>query len=428
MRSGDTPAPGRGEHRTYVLNVGVLRPRTWRAARENREVDSRNFGLPRVRKPKHLIRILLIVGAIAALAAPKLWSSGAFGRLATQESAASATPSSAAERAPPARPRGAAPIRVTTETVRAGSLSEVVTSTGTLLAAESVELQAEVNGKITAIEFIEGTKVRKGDLLVKLNDGDLQARRVAAAHEVALAERREERIAELLEQGFVIPDDHDEALNTVNVRRAEIALTDAQIAKTEIRAPFDGIAGLRYVSEGSFVTATSQIATLQRVDTLKVDFAVPEKYADRIRAGNPITFTVAGRSETFSGEVYAYDPRIDSETRTLLVRALCPNPGEVLLPGAFANVELMLNEMSDALLVPAEAVIPDFEAAFVFVVKDGKAERRKVVTGIRTEDRVQVLSGLEVGEVVVTSGLMQLRQGSPVEAELDTTRASLVHR
>ena len=381
-----------------------------------------------MRKPKRLIRILLIAGALAALAAPKLWSSGAFGRLVTPESAVSAAPSSAGERAPPARPRGAAPIRVMAETVRAGSLAEVVTSTGTLLAAESVELQAEVNGKITAIKFVEGSRVRKGDLLVKLNDADLQARRLAASHEVALAERREQRIAGLLKQGFVIPDDHDEALNTVNVRRAEIELTDAQIAKTEIRAPFDGIAGLRYVSEGSFVNASSQIATLQRIDTLKVDFAVPEKYADRIRAGNPITFTVAGRSETFDGKVYAYDPRIDSETRTLLIRALCPNPGEVLLPGAFAHVELTLNEIIDALMVPAEAVIPDFEAAFVFVVQDGKAERRKVMTGIRTEDRVQVLSGLEAGEVVVTSGLLQLRQGSPVEAELDTTRASLVRR
>jgi len=384
-------------------------------------VDSRLVGLPRVRTPKHLIRTLLVVGAVAALAAPKLWSSGALGRLVGQES------STAQARAPVASARGTTPIRVTTETVRAGPLAEVVTSTGTLLAAESVELQAEVSGKITAINFVEGTKVRKGELLVKLNDADLQARRIAAAHEVALAERREKRVAELLRQGFVIPDDHDEALNTVNVRRAEIELTDAQIAKTEIRAPFDGIAGLRYVSEGSFVNAASQIATLQRIDTLKVDFAVPEKYADRIRAGNPITFTVVGRSETFGGQVYAYDPRIDSETRTLLIRALCPNPGEVLLPGAFANVELILNQMSDALLVPAEALIPDFEAAFVFVVKDGKAERRNVVTGVRTEDRVQIVSGLEAGEIVVTSGLLQLRPGTPVETELDT-RASLVRR
>jgi membrane fusion protein, multidrug efflux system len=251
----------------------------------------------------------------------------------------------------------------------------------------------------------------------------LQARRLATGHELALAERRERRIAELLEKGFVIPDDHDEALNAVQVRRAEIALTDAQIAKTEIRAPFDGIAGLRYVSEGALVGATTRIATLQRVDTLKVDFAIPEKYAERVTLGSPIAFTVTGRGEKFGGEVYAYDPRIDQETRTLLIRALCPNPGGVLLPGAFANVELILQETKDALMVPAEALIPDFETSYVFVVKHGKAEQRRVATGIRTNSHVQVLSGLEPGEVVVTSGLLQLRPGIEVRAAHDPNGA-----
>ena len=236
------------------------------------------------------MRILLVVGVLAVLAAPKIFSSATF-----------AKPAGTASAAPAARARGAAPVKVTTEVVLPAPLAEIVTSTGTLLAAESVELQAEVNGKITAINFGEGARVRKGDLLVKLNDADLQARRLAASHEVALAERREERVAELLTQGFVIPDAHDAALNEVNVRRAEIALTDAQIAKTEIRAPFDGIVGLRYVSEGAFVGATTRIATLQRVDTLKVDFAVPEKYADRIRVGSPIAFTVVGARAEIRG-------------------------------------------------------------------------------------------------------------------------------
>jgi membrane fusion protein (multidrug efflux system) len=296
-------------------------------------------------------------------------------------------------------------------------LAEIVRSTGTLLAAESVELQAEVTGKITAINFVEGARVRRGDLLVKLNDADLQAKRLAAAHEASLAERRERRVAELLKQGFVVPDNHDAALNEVDVRRAEIALTDAEIAKTEIRAPFDGIAGLRYVSEGAFVGATTQIATLQRIDTLKVDFAVPEKYADHIRLGSSVAFTLAGRAQKFGGKVYAYEPRIDTETRTLLIRALCPNPGGVLLPGAFANVELTLNETPDALLVPAEALIPDFDKSFLFVVRGGKAERRSVVPGIRTDSRVQIVSGLAAGERVVTSGVMLLKDGSAVEAE-----------
>ena len=243
---------------------------------------------------KRLVRALLIAAILVAVAAPKIWPD-AMERLSSSASgAAIATPA-------PATPRRDSPIRVTAEAVEPSPLAETVTSTGTLLAAESVDLQAEVNGKITAINFVEGAPVREGDLLVKLNDADLEARRVAAAYEVSLAELRERRISELLAKGFVIPADHDEALNEVNVRRAEIALTEAQIAKTEIRAPFDGIAGLRYVSEGAFVNATTRIATLQRIDTLKVDFAVPEKYADRIRLDSPIVFTVAGRAAAVRG-------------------------------------------------------------------------------------------------------------------------------
>lgn len=364
------------------------------------------------------MRALLVVGALAAVAAPKLWPSA-------RELWQGAAPV-AASAATPAQGRAAAAVRVTVEVVEPRALAELVSSTGTLLAAESVELQAEVNGKITAINFVEGTRVREGALLVKLNDADLQARRLAAAHQVSLAERRERRVAELLTQGFVIPDDHDAALNELNVRRAELALTDAQIAETEIRAPFEGIAGLRYVSEGAFVNATTKIATLQRIDTLKIDFAVPEKYLDRIRVGAPLTFTVTGRSERYTGSVYAYDPRIDAETRTLLIRALCPNPGEELLPGSFANIELTLGETQQALLVPAEALVPDFDTAFVFVVVDGHAQRREVRTGIRTASRVQILTGLDAGDAVVTSGLPQLKHGSPVI--LETAHAAVASR
>lgn len=372
---------------------------------------------------KLTVKVLLALCVVAVLAAPKVLSSASRARLLGDEHAQNA----------PAGPAGAAaaranrdgPTRVTTAIVQPGTLAETVTSSGTLLAAESVELQAEVSGKITAINFVEGTRVRKGQLLVKLNDADLQARRHAAMYEVTLAERREKRAAELLAQGFVIADEHDTALNEVNVRRAEIELTEAQIAKTEIRAPFDGIAGLRYVSEGAIVSATTQIATLQRIDTLKVDFAVPEKYAERIRVGSPIAFTVAGHTQKYSGEVYAYDPRIDTQTRTLLIRALCPNEDEVLLPGSFANVQLTIGETRDALLVPAEALVPDFQAAYVYVVADGKVERRQVSTGRRSASHVQILSGLAPGEEVVTRGLMQLRPGSAVQVDVDVSSAVL---
>jgi membrane fusion protein (multidrug efflux system) len=369
------------------------------------------------------VRVLLVAAAIGLLAAPKLWSSAALGTLLGQPSSVREPPSGGAALAPTAQRRGSEPLLVSTEVLLPSLLAETVSSTGTLLAVESVELQAEVPGKITVIDFVEGARVQRGELLLKLNDADLQARRLAVEHELALAVRREQRIGDLLAKGFVVPDDHDEAASTVLVRRAEISLIDAQIAKTEIRAPFDGVAGLRYVSEGAMVSAATRIATLQRVDTLKVDFAVPEKYAARIRVGSPIAFTLDGRPGQFGGEVYAYDPRIDEGTRTLLIRALCSNPGGALLPGAFANVELTLEEIADALMVPAEALIPDHEASHVFVVKHGKAEQRRVATGIRTASRVQIVAGLEPGDVVVTSGLPQLRPGSAVRTVRDASDA-----
>jgi len=376
---------------------------------ENPDESTRTATSPR-RRSRPLLRALLIAGVVAAAAVPKIRS---------ELRADSAAVSGVASPRPPgaaARASGSAgPLKVSAVVVEAAPLAETASSTGTLLAAEAVDLQAEVSGKITAINFREGARVARGDLLVKLNDADLQARRSGAEHELALAERREQRAAELLTQGFVIQDAHDGALNTVQVRRADLALIEAEIAKTEIRAPFDGIAGLRYVSEGAFVGATTRIATLQRVDALKMDFAVAERYAAKVKIGSPITFMVAGRDEEFGGEVYAYDPRIDPETRTLLLRALCPNPGGVLLPGGFANVKLVLAEAHDALLIPAESLIPDFEAAYVFVAVDGKVERRRVLTGTRTESRVQIVEGLSAGDVVVTSGLQQLRAGARVE-------------
>lgn len=357
------------------------------------------------------LRPALIVVAVAAVAAPKLGPelAGALGGSGSRDGAA------AASRPPP---RGAAPVRVSAVLVSAAPLAEVVATTGTLLAEEAIELQAETGGRIASIAFAEGTRVERGDLLVKLDDTELKARRAAAGIELALADKRERRAAELLAQGFVRADEYDAALNAVEMQRAQIALIEAQIAKTEIRAPFDGIAGLRHVSEGSVVGAATHIATLQQIDRLKVEFAVPEKYAARIEVGSPVSFTVAGQEQQFAGHVYARDPRVDPATRTLLLRALCPNPGGVLLPGSFANVRLTVTETADALLIPAAALIPDMDAAYVFVLGDGRAERRRVETGVRTDSRIQILAGLEPGDIVITSGLQQIRPESLVEAEL----------
>lgn len=306
------------------------------------------------------------------------------------------------------------PLRVSAIVVTPTPFAETLTSTGTLLAEESVELQAETSGKIVEIRFVEGAHVRKGELLVKLNDADLSATRERAVYRKQLATLRERRIAQLLKQGVARQEEYDTALNELNVQQAEIELTEAQIAKTEIRAPFDGVVGLRYVSEGSFVNAATRIATLQRIDRLKVDFSIPERYATRLRVGSPIAFAVAGGDRRIQGQIYAIDPRIDATTRTVLVRAVCPNPDGRLLAGAFANVEVTLAQLKDALLVPAVAVVPGLNEKNVFVVKDGKAESRAVQTGTRTQTAVHILSGLMPGDVVITSGLQQVRPGQAV--------------
>jgi membrane fusion protein (multidrug efflux system) len=307
-------------------------------------------------------------------------------------------------------------LRVSTIVVASTPFSEVITSTGSMRAEESVELQAEINGKVVAINFTEGAHVKAGALLVKLNDADLRATRQRALKRKELATLREQRLAKLVKEGVTRQEEYDTAWNELQVQFAEIELAEAQIAKTEIRAPFSGVVGLRYVSEGAFVNAATRVATLQRLDQLKIDFSIPEKYAGRIKPGMPITFTVAGGEQKFNGQIYAFDPRIDAGTRSVLLRALCPNPDGRLLPGAFANVELTLTQTKDAILIPAEAVIPGITDKNVFVMSDGKASRRIVETGTRTASQVQILAGLKVGDVVITSGLQQMREGMPVSS------------
>jgi membrane fusion protein, multidrug efflux system len=308
----------------------------------------------------------------------------------------------------------AAGLRVTAVRVAPQSISEKISATGTLRADEAIDLQPETNGKIVMISFHEGSLVRRGDLLVKMNDADLKAQLTRAVYRRDLAELKERRLAKLMENVSIRQDEYDAAVNDLNVQRAEVALAEAMIAKTEMRAPFDGVIGLRFVSEGAFVNATTRIATLQRIDRVKLDFSIPEKYASRIRLGSTIAFSTASAEKKFTGQVYAMDPRVDSATRTVLVRASSENAEGQLYPGAFAKIELTLAEISDAIMIPSAAVVPGVSEKFVFVAVDGKAVRRSVWVGTRTETSVQILEGLKAGELVITSGVQQLRGGLPV--------------
>jgi membrane fusion protein (multidrug efflux system) len=321
--------------------------------------------------------------------------------------------------AAPASARGASSgLRVTGVKVTPVAFTESIAANGTLRAEEAVELQTEVNGKIAAINFTEGQRVSQGHILVKIDDSTLQAslRRAQARRE--LAGFREQRLARLVEEGGVSKQDYDEARGELAVLDAEIDFIRADIKKTEIRAPFDGVAGIRFVSVGSYVNPAARIATLQGITNLKVDFSVPERYAPLVKAGDPMRFTVAGSKQTYTGEVYAVEPRIDVATRSVLLRALCRNPDGALLPGIFARVEYTVQQSEASILVPAIAVLSGLEERSLFVARDGKAQRVQVVTGSRTDSQIQIVQGLAPGDIVLTSGVQQLRSGMPVQVQL----------
>jgi len=294
------------------------------------------------------------------------------------------------------------------------TVEDRIFSTGTIQANEVVELATESSGIIEDIFLDEGSRVEKGDLLLKINDSELQAERQRAQFRLNLADQREERQARLLDRGGISQDDYDATLNEVNVLKSELRLIDAQIEKKELKAPFTGILGLKYVSPGAYITPSSRIASLQEVNPVKIDFSIPERYISKIRAGISINFTVQGVDSTFIGEVYAVEPRVDTETRTLQIRALSENDGNLLYPGAFANIELILDQINDALMVPTIAIIPELNAQKVFVSNNGTVKQRMVSTGIRTSEKVQIIDGLEHGDVVLTTGLLQVRPGMEV--------------
>ncbi|HKB85136.1 MAG TPA: efflux RND transporter periplasmic adaptor subunit [Ignavibacteriaceae bacterium] len=311
-------------------------------------------------------------------------------------------------------PDAAGPLPVKAHITKFEALDNKVLTTGTVLANEEVDLKSEVPGKVTKILFKEGSVVNAGDLLVKINDADLQAQLQSAKSRLELQKDTEYRQKQLLEKEAISQEDYDMTANQLQVNQAEVELIKAQIDKTEIRAPFSGIIGLKNVSEGSFVTNSMIIASLQNINPIKIDFSIPERYSSMVNVGDEINFSITGSSKQYIGKVYAIEPKIDPVTRTLNLRALCANTGREILPGSFANVELVLKKIENAILIPSEALIPDIKGQKVFVDRNGKATPVEVGTGIRTDINVQLTSGVSEGDTIITSGMLQLRPGAPV--------------
>lgn len=299
--------------------------------------------------------------------------------------------------------------------VQSKRLDEVINSTGTILANEEVDIRSEISGRIVRLSFREGDYIKKGTTLIKIFDDDLQAQLKKLEYSKKLAEENEYRQKKLLEKEAISQREYDISLTSVNTIQADIENIKAQLSKTVLQAPFDGTIGLRYISEGSYLSPATRIATLINTNPVKLDFSVPAKYASVIRKGSRIQFTIEDGEKKYEGTVYAIDPKIDPQTRTLQLRATSPNPTRTLIPGAFAKVELILSSKGNAIVVPTEAVIPELSGHKVFVVQNGKASPRKVVVGMRGNREIEISSGLAPGDSLITSGILQVKPDGEVE-------------
>ena len=299
-------------------------------------------------------------------------------------------------------------LNVNATIVKPQMLVDEIPIIGSLLPDEEVNLSFETSGKITDINFEEGTYVTKGQLLAKVNDRPLQAQLQRLVAQLKLAEDRVFRQDALLKRDAVSKEAYEQA--TLN---ADIELVRAQIEQTELRAPFDGIIGLRQVSVGTYASPTTIVAKLTKISPLKVEFSVPESYAKDVEIGTTLNFSLTGSLNKYEARVYARESSLDPETRSLTIRALYPNPSGIM-PGRFASITLRKQAYENALAIPSEAIVPEMGKDKVFLYKNGKAEPVDIVTGIRTDALVQAVQGLNEGDTVIVSGTQQLRTGMTV--------------
>lgn len=289
---------------------------------------------------------------------------------------------------------------------------------GSIEANEQVEIRSEVSGIVEGIYFKEGSNVSKGQLLFKVNDIELRAQLTQAKTKEGLASENERRAKLLLQKEAISEEEYDVARADLKSTQAQSQLIQAQIAKTSVRAPFSGKIGLRSISPGTYITPSLLVAKLINISQLKITFSIPEKYANQVKPNSNLSFTVTGSNEKFVAKIYAIEPEVQISTRTLQVRAITENKSGKLLPGTFANVELPLDIIKDAVVVPSEAIIPVLNGKKVFISDMGKAKEVMIETTTRTDASVLVLSGLKAGDTLITSGVMSLKNDDSVKVKV----------
>ncbi len=306
-------------------------------------------------------------------------------------------------------------MRVDGYIIKPQLFSENLEVPGSIIANETTEVHPEVSGRIVQLNVAEGRYVSKGTLLAKLFDGDLQAQLKKVEVQLSIAEKTEERQAQLLKIQGISQQDYDLSLLQVNSLKADIDILKTSIAKTEIRAPFSGRLGLRNISPGAYVTPASVIAVINQTDQLKLDFTIPEKYTGQIKVGQIVSFTYEGSLKKYNAKVTATESSVTETTRSLLVRSVVQAKDPGLLPGAFAKVQLSFAPDPNAILVPSQAVLPQARGKKVIVYNAGVAKFVDVSTGVRDSARVQITEGLKSGDTVVVTGLLSVRPESKIE-------------
>jgi membrane fusion protein (multidrug efflux system) len=342
----------------------------------------------------------VVVAVIAGVGALSYWAG-------TQKAAA---PEAAAK-----APQGPPPVVVEASKVSVVKLPQALAAVGSLRSDETVILRPEVAGRVAHIRFREGERVAKGQVLVKLDDSVQQADLDRAKANFTLSKTKHERSIDLRNKGFISSQALDEAVNNLKVAQADAELMQARSAKTAILAPFSGTIGLRQISVGDYVKEGQDMVNLESLDPLKVDFRVPELALSQVKDGQTLQITLdAIPDKAYDGKIVAINPLIDANGRSIVIRAQVPNKDGKLRPGMFARVRLFTSGSKDTIVVPEESLFPVGEDKFVYKVVDGKATRQKIDIGTRREGRVEVMNGLTPDDVVVTAGIIKLREGVPV--------------
>jgi len=314
------------------------------------------------------------------------------------------------------QPKAPPPMPVKAVAAKVAPAADEATAVGTLRADEAITVRPEVAGRIVEFRFNEGAHVAKGAVLVRLDQAELAAVVASSDAQLKLETQRLERSEDLNRKGFISAQALDDQRTGLARAKAKLAEDQARLAKTEMRAPFAGVIGLRQVSEGAYVAAGTEIVRLEKIDQLKLDFRVPETFLARLRAGQNVTVSVdAHPGNEFTGTVYAIEPAVDEQTRTVLARARVANAESKLRPGMFARVQVSLGVREKAVWIPEAAIVPRGQDSYVYRVVGGKADLVRVQIGTRKVGEVEIVKGVAPGELVITEGTQRIGPGSPVQ-------------